>query len=134
MDAALIINGIVDTVARDIQSLVGLPVVTGGTWVQAPAGQVFGGFTYSGGKFTAPAAPPPPVVPIITYKADVWRRATNDQAATIDTELTKLDVRMRRLWDDAAYLDHSQPEFLLLQQTMTAAFGAAETARILAPS
>ncbi|ALN73530.1 hypothetical protein [Aureimonas sp. AU20] len=70
----------------------------------------------------------------ITYKADVWRRSTEEQAAAIDTELTKLDVRMRRLWDDAQYLDHSTEEFALLQATMLQAFGQAETDRILAPS
>lgn len=85
-------------------------------------------------KWIIEAATPAPVAPKITYKADVWRRASPEQAAVIDTELTKLDVRMRRLWDDAAYLDHSQPEFLLLQQTMTAAFGKTETDRILAQS
>lgn len=79
----------------------------------------------------APALPGPPV---ITYKADVWRRSSAEQAAAIDTELTKLDVRMRRLWDDAQYLDHSTEEFLLLRTTMIGAFGQAEADRILAPS
>lgn len=78
--------------------------------------------------------PPAPAAPVHTFKADVWRRATDAQAAVIDTELTKLNVRMRRLWDDAAYLDHSTEEFALLRSTMAAAFGESETARILAPS
>ena len=71
---------------------------------------------------------------LITYKADVWRRSSAEQAAAIDTELTKLDVRMRRLWDDAQYLDHSTEEFTLLRTTMIGAFGQAEADRILAPS
>lgn len=75
-----------------------------------------------------------PVSSGITYKADVWRRASPEQAAAIDTELTKLDVKMRRLWDDAAYIDHNAEEFTLLMQTMVAAFGEEEAARIMAPS
>lgn len=95
----------------------GLPVKQNGVWVQT---------------WVVQALPAPP--PAITYKADVWRRATSEQAAIIDTELTKLDVRMRRLWDDASYLDHSTPEFDLLRGTMLTAFGEEETDRILAPS
>lgn len=95
----------------------GAPIKQGGDWVQT---------------WTVQQLPPSP--PAVTYKADVWRRATSEQAAIIDTELTKLDVRMRRLWDDASYLDHSTPEFDLLRGTMLTAFGEEETNRILAPS
>lgn len=78
----------------------------------------------------------PPGPPGITYKADVWRRlmAYPEKAAVLDTELTKLNVVMRRLWDDASYLSHDAPEFQLLYQTMTTAFGKSEADRILAPS
>lgn len=76
----------------------------------------------------------PPGPPGITYKADVWRRVTDTQAAILDTELTKLNVRSRRMWDDATYLSHDADEFQLLYQTMTTAFGKSEADRILAPS
>lgn len=70
----------------------------------------------------------------ITYKADVWRRSSPEQASIIDTELQKLDVQRRRLWDDAAYLDHSDSQVAFFYQMLTSTFGAAEADRIMAPS
>lgn len=95
----------------------GAPVQSGGVWKQT---------------WVLSDLPPPP--PGITYKADVWRRVTDTQAAVLDTELTKLNVRSRRMWDDATYLSHDADEFQLLYQTMTTAFGKSEADRILAPS
>lgn len=55
MDAALIIDGIVDTVYRNAVASE-MPEIPDGLWVDAPSGEVFGGFLYSDGIF---AAPPP---------------------------------------------------------------------------
>lgn len=57
MDAALVINGKVDTVYRnaDFSKLPEPP--PGALWVDAPAGQVFGGFSYADGIFTQPPRP-----------------------------------------------------------------------------
>jgi len=54
-DVVVLINGIVDTVYRDTNiNAVTLPNVEGAEKVSAPSGTVFGGFTYSNGKFSAP--------------------------------------------------------------------------------
>ncbi len=94
------------------------------------------GWLYDGKAFKAPTPAPPPSVetPPITYKADVWRRATEAQAAVIDTELQKLDVRRRRMWDDSMYLDHSDELVAFFRTMLTQTFGATEANRILAPS
>lgn len=53
MDAALVINGVVDTVCRNAVAE-GMPFQEGGEWINAPPGFVFAGFVYSGGSFSAP--------------------------------------------------------------------------------
>lgn len=94
------------------------------------------GDIYANGKFTRPpvGTPPPAHGQSLTYKADVWRRATDAQAAVIDTELQKLDVRRRRMWDDAMYLDHADELVVFFRTMLSQTFGAAEADRILAPS
>lgn len=68
MDAALVINGIVDTVYRNAVAAE-MPEHETGIWIASPAGEVFGGFLYEGNGFTEPeaaqAAPPPPVPSIV---------------------------------------------------------------------
>lgn len=59
MDAALIINGVVDTVYRN-KAAADMPKHPAGQWVEAPAREVFGGFSYANGKFTAPVIEPQP--------------------------------------------------------------------------
>lgn len=60
MDAALIINGVVDTIYRNAVAA-DMQEHPTGQWVEAPAGEVFGGFSYANGEFTAPAPDPEPV-------------------------------------------------------------------------
>ena len=63
MDGILIINGVADTVARDIHE------IEGGEWVEAPSGTVFAGYRYEGGEFIAPepeASEPEPLAPVIS--------------------------------------------------------------------
>lgn len=72
--------------------------------------------------------------PVVTYKGDVWRRVTVEQANQLDTEIQKLGVRERNLWSDSLHLDHSDPFFIMLREEMLSQWGQAETDRILAPS
>jgi len=67
MDAVLIINGVVDTVVRD-SSMADLPEHPTGFWVEAPSGEVFGGFTYQDGVFTPPAPQPTPIPAQVTKR------------------------------------------------------------------
>jgi len=107
----------------------------------APAKPVFDpatqAVTWDGSAWAVSDLPPPePTVGSrpITFKNDVWRRCSEEQAGVIDTELTKLGTRQRRMWEDAQYLDHADPLVMMLKAQMTAAFGESEAARILAPS
>ena len=83
----------------------------------------------------APDQPPPEPAPLIrTYKSDVWRRCTDDEAVTLDAALEAAPVRMRRLWSDCTILEHEDPDFADLRAQMEAVFGVTRTAEILAAS
>lgn len=81
-----------------------------------------------------PAAQPIPAPPVPTklYKATVWRRATDAEAAVIDAQLSAAPPRLRRLWDDSQLLDTTYPEFLALRAGFVAAFGESRAAELLA--
>lgn len=78
--------------------------------------------------------PPEPQPIVITYKADLFRRATDSEADMIDTALAAAPAKERRLFDMAQYLDHSAPEFASMQAALTGMFGADRTAELLAAS
>lgn len=81
------------------------------------------------------ATRPPPLDPvIITYKADLFRRATDAEADMIDTALAAAPAKERRLFDMAQYLDHSAPEFASMQTALTGMFGPERAAELLAAS
>jgi hypothetical protein len=81
--------------------------------------------------FTPIVLPPPS--PILD-KADIWRRATDAEAETIVQALGQQSVRKQRLFNDAQYIDLTDPDFADLQQGFVAAFGADRAAQLLAPS
>ncbi|MFH5927565.1 hypothetical protein [Roseomonas xinghualingensis] len=90
---------------------------------EAPSGlPLFAGIPY--GALPAP----------ITWKSDVWRRCTPEEAAILDAALAQASVQERRLWDDSTQLEHDKSEFATLCDRMTAVFGAERTAVLLAPS
>lgn len=81
----------------------------------------------------------PPVVPVaparaITYKADIWRRATDPEAEIIVAVLSARPVRRQRLFNDATHIDHADADFPELLAGFTQAFGAARATTLLAPS
>lgn len=78
--------------------------------------------------------PAPLEIPRRTYKADIWRRATDAEAATIDANLEAKGLRMRNLFNDAQHLDHADPLFLDLKEAFAQAFGDQRADELLAPS
>lgn len=81
-------------------------------------------------------APPVPVAPLggITYKADIWRRATDAEAETIVAVLGSLPIRRQRIFNDAIHLDHADADFPDLMAGFVQAFGQARATVLLAPS
>lgn len=78
---------------------------------------------------------PPAITPkLSTAKADIWRRATDAEAVKIAAGLDALPLRKRRIYDDATYLDHSDPLFDELVTGFIQAFGEARTSVLLAAS
>lgn len=70
----------------------------------------------------------------ITYKADIWRRATDEEAETIVAVLAQQPTRKQRLFNDATVLSHADPEFAELTAGFVVAFGQDRADELLAPS
>ena len=68
------------------------------------------------------------------YKADVWRRATDAEAAQIDALLKAQPVRLQRLWDDAQFLLTTDELFASVQAGAVSLFGAERAAELLQPT
>lgn len=80
----------------------------------------------------------PPVVipptPKRIYKADIWRRCTDEEAASLDSVLSRASKKLQRLYDGAQYISTGAPEYQMIEQAVVAALGAKRAAEILAPS
>lgn len=92
-----------------------------------------------GGKIFDPVAQtfaeiPAPVVPVITSKKDIWVRATDAEADTIETVLSQQTTRKQRIFSEAQYLDHSDPFFAELKAGFVEAFGKERAGELLAGS
>ena len=102
----------------------------------APAGLAIG-WTFDETTYAAPVTPAPepaPAMPVITFKADIYRRCTNPEAEKIDEALASASVRDRRMFEFAQYLDHADPVFTALRTAMVGMFGEDRTAVLLAAS
>lgn len=145
MKYALIINGTVDTVSYEPVYLhtegedgVWSFVVDGSgdkvpdpAWI-AVSDEVFGGFRQEGESFVAP--PTAPTAPGPTAKADLWRRATDAEAAQMDAALAAQPVRIRRLYDAATVITRTDELWSTLYAGMVGLFGQARADVLLAPS
>jgi hypothetical protein len=80
------------------------------------------------------AVAPIVVAPVITLKADIWRRVTDSEAETIIRVLGQQSPRKQRLFADAQNLDHADENFAELYAGFVAAFGKERADVILAPS
>ena len=70
----------------------------------------------------------------ITYKADIYRRATDEEAEAIEMALMHAPVRQRRLFESALHLDHSAPEFAQMKMALEEMFGEKRASELLLPS
>lgn len=59
---------------------------------------------------------PAPV--ILTNKADVWRRATDDERLMLDGALSDAPAYLRQLYNAITIIDHSAPEFPALRDAV----------------
>lgn len=69
-----------------------------------------------------------------TFKADIWRRATEEEAEVIDAHVSAQPIKLRNLFRDAAYLAHDDPYFSDLKAGFEQAFGRERADELLAPS
>jgi hypothetical protein len=101
--------------------------------VEVPAGW---GVSAEGQLVKLPEPPTPePVVPVLqTYKSDIWRRASDEEAEIIDAALNAAPVKQRRLWADSTILVHGADGWDAIRDQMVAAFGVERADEILAPS
>lgn len=83
---------------------------------------------------TPDAFVPAPTAPAKTYKADIWRRASDTEAETIVAILAQQPVRKQRLFNDATVLDHADPDFSDLKAGFVAVFGQDRADELLAAS
>ncbi|WP_448950591.1 hypothetical protein [Labrys neptuniae] len=118
---ALIVDDRVDTISYEpIQS-----------WTEV-GDNVFGGFIGDGDGWKAP----PPVAPpasafTVVHKADIWRRATDAEATTIDAQLNAQSVRLRRMWQDSQTLSTMDELYPAVQAAFVSAFGAERAKELL---
>ncbi len=75
-----------------------------------------------------------PKAPLITSKKDIWVRATDAEADTIETVLSQQTTRKQRIFNEATYLDHSDPFFAELKAGFIEAFGEERAGELLAGS
>ncbi|GLS18138.1 hypothetical protein GCM10007874_11540 [Labrys miyagiensis] len=70
----------------------------------------------------------------VILKADIWRRATDDEAVTIDTQLKAAPIRLQRMWADSQTLTTTDPLYPMIEQGFVAAFGNDRAAELLQPT
>lgn len=93
----------------------------------ANIGDVWNGETF----VTPPSALP---AKTIIYKADIWRLATDAEAATIDAALNAQPVRLRRMWQDSQTLATTDEMYPMVKAAFEQAFGADRAAVLLEPT
>ena len=83
---------------------------------------------------TGTLSSPDAVSEAITYKADIFLRASDNQAELMVAMLGQQTVRIQEIFRASRHINHSDDLFSLLMGGLTSLFGEAEAARILAPS
>ncbi|SEG59292.1 hypothetical protein [Bosea lathyri] len=88
----------------------------------------------AGGAFEIVEAPEVPL-PALTRlsKATLWRRCSDAEAEALDLALAAAPVRLRRIFEGAGYLDHSDENFPDLRAGIVAALGEIRADEVLAP-
>lgn len=81
-----------------------------------------------------PALEPEPVNTDVTYKSDLWLRATEEEGAALEGMLAAATPRMRGVFNGVQRLEHSSPLFTQMYSDISAVLGEPVAARLLAPS
>jgi hypothetical protein len=92
------------------------------------------GYLFDGSDFLPPEPVGNGTPKTRTYKADIWRRATDEEAEQIDALLNSQPVRLRRLWADASFLSTTDELFMLILAGAEQLFGPARAAQLLEPT
>lgn len=98
--------------------------------------EIKAGWVVEANGFAPPAAAPPapPAGPVVTFKADIYRRCTDEEAEAIEMALAAAPVRQRRLFESAQFLEHTAPEFATMREAIAGMFGGARADELLAAS
>lgn len=100
-----------------------------------PRGNADLGWIWTGVTFDpSPPIPEPEPAPVITYKADLWRRCTEAEVEAIEEALQALTKRKRLIFQDAQYISSADPDFDDLRAAAVEMFGAERAAELLAAS
>lgn len=83
---------------------------------------------------SAATASSSPAAPAITFKADIYRRCTNEEADAIETALNALPTRQRRLFEESQYLSHGDESYTALSTAAVELFGQERADELLATS
>jgi len=75
---------------------------------------------------------PPPAPPRQIYKADIFRRADDDEAETIVTILGQQSIRLQQIWANAQYVSTDDDFYPMIEGAFIQAFGAQRAAELLA--
>lgn len=77
---------------------------------------------------------PVPPEAVITFKKDIWLRATDEEADIIEAVLGSQTNRKQRIFNEAQYLDHADVMFAELFAGFVTAFGQDRAEQLLAAS
>lgn len=78
--------------------------------------------------------PPAPEPVIFLYRADLYRRCTDDEADAIDAELAKQPTRLRRIFESAVTFRSDDDLWSTLHAAAVKLFGDKRAAELLAAS
>lgn len=120
-------------------SIIRVPIESGQDYIQVPydAMRIWTEAERNAiGVFTAPdpqrvviEQPPGP-----TFKADIWKRATDEECAAMDQRLNETTPRLRRIYEAAQIITRDDELWSVLNAAMIGLFGEERAAELLAPS
>lgn len=73
-------------------------------------------------------------MPVLTYKADIWRRCSEEQAEALHNLLSQRPIKEQMVFNGASVIDHADPLFQSIYDAITQAFDKATADKLLAPS
>jgi hypothetical protein len=76
----------------------------------------------------------PTVFPGITLKSDIWDRATDAEAVTIEAGMAAQSAKLRNFFASITEIHHSHQMYPFLRGLFVDAFGEARADQLLAPS